>query len=198
MMETYDNLLTHPPPSGITTTTGSTPQLVATNLSSDTSTSTTTATTPIDWRTSGPFGNVSLLPWDVVADTFLKQLNGHAESTQHNGSHSSRNGSGLSGSGVSAIRQLPFAAYQSVAAISTQATGTAADEQQFYDAGGGGGGGVVGVDGTESFVSWASTPTTPSQVFFIVKVVIMCFIIVSAVFGNLLVIVSVMRHRKLR
>lgn len=182
MMETYDNPLTQSP---ITTTN-------ATNNSSSYSTSfihpanlNVNTTTTID--SSGAFVNVSLLPWEVVADTFLKQLNGLGSSESGNGS-SSKNGSGLSGSGVSAIQQLPFAAYQSVAAISTQPTGT---DEQFHGEGGGAGA------GPDSFVSWAST-ATPSQVFFIVKVVIMCFIIVSAVFGNLLVIVSVMRHRKLR
>lgn len=180
-METYDNLLTQSPA-----------YAVASTLASSSSSSGSTypgpgniSTTTIDSRA----WNVSLLPWDVVADTFLRQLNG-PENTQTNGSRS-RNGSG---SGVSVVQQLPFAAYQSVAAISTQPTGTV--ELLYEDGGGGGGGGVTG-DGTDSFVSWAST-ATPSQVFFIVKVVLMCFIILAAVFGNLLVIVSVMRHRKLR
>ena len=113
------------------------------------------STTTIDWRS--PFENATLLPWD----TFSKPPSGVGGS-----------GNG-SGSGVSVIQQLPFAAYQSVAAISTQPTGT--DEQlQFHTDSAG----VEGGGRSDSFVSWAST-TSPSQVLFIVKVVLMCFIIVS-------------------
>lgn len=223
MMATYDNLLTQSPydyysPINNITTTAYSEISPALANSSSLSTTTTTATTGIDW-TSAPTteprvssnnsSRSGLLPWDVVADTFLKQLNGQGNFTSSNSSASGvghGNGSVLSGGGSggstssSVIQQLPFAAYQSVAAISTQPTGT---DEQFHDDGGGGGGGGFGGLGLgspgDSFVSWASsTATTPSQVFFIVKVVIMCFIIVAAVFGNLLVIVSVMRHRKLR
>lgn len=191
MMETYDNPVTQSPFTTITNATNKSLSYAVSLIHPDNISTAALTTTTID--SSGVFGNASLLPWEVVADTFLKQLNG-LESAENNGNgSSSRNGSGLSGSGVSIVQQLPFAAYQSVAAISTQSTGT---DEQFHDEGGGGGVGGTGA-GPDSFVSWAST-ATPSQVFFIVKVVIMCFIIVSAVFGNLLVIVSVMRHRKLR
>lgn len=40
--------------------------------------------------------------------------------------------------------------------------------------------------------------TPPSSILFLIKLLLMGFIIIAAIFGNLLVIVSVMRHRKLR
>lgn len=196
MMETYENLVTQFP---TTTTTRSSaaysnPPVVPIDI---TATNNSSGSPTIDVRTSEVLlsGNTSLLPWDVIGDTFLKQLNGQG-SLQSPG-RGSGGGNG-SGSGVSVIQQLPFAAYQSVAAISTQPTGTDTSVELFQDDGSGGGvGGGGGIGSADTFVSWAST-ATPSQVFFVVKVVIMCFIIVAAVFGNLLVIVSVMRHRKLR
>lgn len=174
MMEMYDNLQSQSP----TTTTSSS------GISNATTTNIDSAA-----ANNNNNNNSSLVSWESLADNFLRQFNGPGTT----GNESTVPGSGATEDGprrTEAGIQLPFAAYQSLAAaVSTPATDIG---NQFpEDIGGGGGSG-----GSDAFVSWA--PTTPSQVFFFVKVVIMCFIIVSAVFGNLLVIVSVMRHRKLR
>lgn len=49
-------------------------------------------------------------------------------------------------------------------------------------------------DGVDNFVDW----NTVINVIIIIKCFAMCFIILAAIFGNMLVIVSVMQHRKLR
>lgn len=199
MMETYDNLLTQSP----TINSSSSEHRSNTSLSGSVFHTTTNS---IDGRTGGSVSvvNSTLLPWDVIADNFLRQLNGQ-EKARENETELPAGGLageiyrniGIGGSTEAAIRQLPFAAYQSLAAISTQATGTLEIADSIQGHGDVSGGGLVGGQ-SHPFVSWASMVTTSSQVFFVIKVVIMCFIIVSAVFGNLLVIVSVMRHRKLR
>lgn len=176
MMEMYDNLPAQSP----TTTTSS---------SSYISNATTTTIDSLSVAAANNNSNSSLVSWESLADNFLRQFNGPG-TTGNDSTVQILPGSGGTDGGqrrTEAGIQLPFAAYQSLAAISTPANEIG---NQFQEESGAASG------GNDAFVSWA--PTTPSQVFFFVKVVIMFFIIVSAVFGNLLVIVSVMRHRKLR
>ncbi|RZF36308.1 hypothetical protein LSTR_LSTR014773, partial [Laodelphax striatellus] len=57
---------------------------------------------------------------------------------------------------------------------------------------------VGGGDATLLLEAAADSQDWADVVGFVVKVFVMVFIIIAAIFGNLLVIVSVMRHRKLR
>lgn len=150
----------------------------------------------IDYPATDEVGNSSTaFRWE----SFLKQLDFRNNDTSSGtvlGPSIYLDTTAAEGQSQSPIQRLPWAAYQSLAAISTQPTGPNGNaELTFQDEFGGGG--TTGAGSPGSFISLASA-ATPSQMFFIVKAVIMCFIIVSAVFGNLLVIVSVMRHRKLR
>lgn len=80
--------------------------------------------------------------------------------------------------------------------------------KEFMTTGGSGGGGAIGAGGSVVNASPSTiTPTTDTQIadedwldilILIFKASIMISIIVAAVFGNLLVIISVMRNRKLR
>lgn len=188
MMESHDNLPPQSPETTSTWTFVASSASLAPQIDSQGETTTTVSSV-----------NSSQLPWESLADSFLRQLDGQANGWANLSLWTA-------GSGVSEVErrteagiQLPFAAYQSLAAITTPSSQFPADSGGGVE--GGGGGGVVRPGGEWSggngFVSMASPPS-PVQLFFIVKVVIMCFIIVAAVFGNLLVIVSVMRHRKLR
>lgn len=60
---------------------------------------------------------------------------------------------------------------------------------------------ILHVVGSKNFYE-ENTPTvvmeSPPSILILIKLLLMGFIIIAAIFGNLLVIVSVMRHRKLR